>query len=137
MIRERSAGPQMISRLEHKSLLACVRGCVLVLSAKPAMYHDWLPHASNELLCMLRVWCLYCICMYLNHFMHVHAHIEGLHVYARTPSLACLRMRLLISRAEQFSASVCFYRGMSVSALIGCMRLSACGSRAEHLLACL
>jgi hypothetical protein len=80
MIRERSAGPQMISRLEQKSVLACVRECVLVLCAKPAMYHDWLPHASNELLCMLRVWCLYCICMYLNHFMHVHAHMEGLHV---------------------------------------------------------
>ncbi len=69
--------------------------------------------------------------------MHVHAHIEGMHVDARTPSLACLRMRLLVSSTEQLSAFVCFYRGMSVYLhIIGCMRLSACGSRAEHLLAC-
>jgi hypothetical protein len=30
----------MISRLEHKSLLACVREFVLVLCAKPATYMD-------------------------------------------------------------------------------------------------
>ncbi len=41
MLRERCAGPQIIiSRLEFKSLLACVRKCVLVLCAKPAIYHD-------------------------------------------------------------------------------------------------
>jgi hypothetical protein len=40
MIRERSAGPRMISRLERKSLLACVRKFVLVLCAKPATYSD-------------------------------------------------------------------------------------------------
>jgi hypothetical protein len=40
MIRERSAGPQMISRLEHKSLVACVRECALVLCTKPAICMD-------------------------------------------------------------------------------------------------
>jgi hypothetical protein len=40
MIRERSAGPQMISRLGHRSLVACVRECVLVLCAKPAICMD-------------------------------------------------------------------------------------------------
>jgi hypothetical protein len=30
----------MISRLEHKSLLACVRECALVLCAKPAICMD-------------------------------------------------------------------------------------------------
>jgi hypothetical protein len=30
----------MISRLEHKSLLACVRECVFVLCAKAAIYTD-------------------------------------------------------------------------------------------------
>jgi hypothetical protein len=40
MIREHSAGPRIISRLGHKSLVACVRDCVLVLCAKPATYMD-------------------------------------------------------------------------------------------------
>ncbi len=40
MIRERSAGPQMISRLGHRSLVACVRECALVLCAKPAICMD-------------------------------------------------------------------------------------------------
>jgi len=34
MIRERLVDPRMVSRLEHKSLLACVRECMLVLCAK-------------------------------------------------------------------------------------------------------
>jgi hypothetical protein len=42
MIRERSAGTRMISRLEHKSLLACVREFALVLCAKPAICMDLL-----------------------------------------------------------------------------------------------
>jgi hypothetical protein len=41
--------------------------------------------------------------------MHVHAHIEGMHVDARTPSLACLRMRLLVSSTEQLSEFVCLH----------------------------
>ncbi len=42
MIHERSEGPRprMISRFEHKSLLACVRECVLVLCVKLATYSD-------------------------------------------------------------------------------------------------
>ncbi len=39
MIRGRSAGPCMISRFEHKSLL-CKRKCVFVPCAKPAVYND-------------------------------------------------------------------------------------------------
>jgi hypothetical protein len=46
--------------------------------------------------------------------MHVHARIQGLRVYARIPSLACLCTCLLVSKAERAFASVCFYRGMSV-----------------------
>jgi len=95
----------------------------------------FLPSLPYTMIGSLMLHMNYSACI-LNNFMHVHAQIEDLHVYSRTPNLACLRMRLLISRAEQFSAYVCFYRGMSVSALIGCMHLSACGSRAEHLSAC-
>ena len=40
MIRERSAGPRMISRLEHKSLVAWMRECVLLICAKPAICMD-------------------------------------------------------------------------------------------------
>jgi hypothetical protein len=79
-----------------------------------SLHPYWFPHASHDLFCMLRVWYLYCICMYWNYFMHVHAHIEGLRAYARIPSLACLRTCLLVSKAERAFASVCFYRGMSV-----------------------
>jgi hypothetical protein len=39
MIRERSAGPCMISRFEHKYLL-CEWKCVFVPCAKPAVYDD-------------------------------------------------------------------------------------------------
>ncbi len=40
MIRERSAGPRMISRLGHMTLVACVREFALVLCAKPAICMD-------------------------------------------------------------------------------------------------
>jgi hypothetical protein len=33
--------------------------------------------------------------------MHVHARIEGLHVYAHIPSLSCLCTCLLVSRDER------------------------------------
>jgi hypothetical protein len=52
------------------------------IRAKPCSIHMcrlifhpyWLSHVSHELFCMLRMWCLHeCgICMYWNHFMHVH-----------------------------------------------------------------
>ena len=38
--------------------------------------------------------------MYWNHFMHVHARIEGLRVYARIPSLSYLCTCLLVSRGQ-------------------------------------
>ena len=56
--------------------------------------------------------------------MHVHAHIEGMHVdalgmfahaFARIKHLAVIRICLLFPRDE------------CVSALMGCMCLSACG----------
>jgi hypothetical protein len=49
--------------------------------------------------------------------MHVHAHIEGLRVYARIPSFACFCMCLLVSRAELVSAFVGSYQGKSVCRL--------------------
>jgi hypothetical protein len=39
MISERSAGPCMISRFEHKSRL-CERKCMFVPCAKPTVYND-------------------------------------------------------------------------------------------------
>ena len=39
MISERSAGPCMISRFEHKSRL-CERKCMFVPCAKPTVYTD-------------------------------------------------------------------------------------------------
>jgi hypothetical protein len=92
------------------------------IRAKPCFIHMfslsvhpyWLYHVSHDLFCMLRVWCPYCICMYLNYFMHVHARFEGLRVYARIPSLACLCTCLFVSKAERAFASVCFYRGTRV-----------------------
>jgi hypothetical protein len=46
--------------------------------------------------------------------MHVHARVEGLHVYARIPSLACFCMYLILSRAEHVSTFVGSYQEMSV-----------------------
>jgi hypothetical protein len=123
----------MSAHLDHGHVQIRAKPCFIhmfSLSAHPY----WLCHVSHELFCMLRVWCLYCICMYWNYFMHVHARIEGLRAYARIPSLACLRTCLLISKAERTFASVCFYRGMSVNLhfhglsreLSVCAHVSAC-----------
>jgi hypothetical protein len=50
MICERSEDPQMISRLEHKSLLAWMRECVLVFCATQATYLKckWLIYYVNK-----------------------------------------------------------------------------------------
>ncbi len=46
--------------------------------------------------------------------MHIHARIEGLHVCAHIPSLACFCMCLILSRAEHVSKFVGSYEGISV-----------------------
>jgi hypothetical protein len=113
------------------------------IRAKPCFIHicrlcahpHWLSHVSHGWFCVLWVWCLYCICMYWNYFMHVHARIECLRVHARIPSLACLCTCLLVSKAERAFASVCFYWGMSV--YLRFHGLSREVSKCTHVSACI
>jgi hypothetical protein len=105
-------------------------------SAKPCFIHMcslsvhqyWPYHVSHELFCMLRVWCLNCICMYCNYFMHVHdTHLK-----------AC------VSQACRVCARVCSYQEMSVLCICLLLPRDECVSafpwselRAEHVSACI
>ena len=126
MLRERSAGARMISRLEHKSLL--VRGSVpTCLDHSHVQHKSWTMFYSYFLSQFPSILALLCLTYIILHAssmrlyasacigtMHVHARIEGLHVYACIPSLACFCTCLLVSRAEQISAFVGSYWEMSV-----------------------
>ncbi len=92
-------------------------------------FHSYVPSQFPSIWALSRFSCIIqCVPAHLCiETMHVHAHIGGLHVYARVPNLACFCMCLLSSKAEQVGGCVGSYLEMSVHLhSVSCVESWAC-----------